>query len=200
MVDEAQVTKIEANFERFTKLCKLLGTRSDAVLKMVDDLGERLAMCPASSKLSFHNAFPGGLIEHSLRVLTYAKKLSETLGLDLPKESLILAALFHDIGKVGSLDEERYLPQDNSYYHDRGNVYRYNETLVMKTTDASLFLLQHYGVELTHDEYLAIRLADGAYEDSNRRYGMEQPDLAMVIHHADVWASREEKSLARKSL
>lgn len=200
MADEEQVKKIEANFERFRKLCGLLGDRSEAVSKMVDALGERLATCPASSKTSFHCAYAGGLIEHSLRVLAYAKKLAMTLELDVPKESLILATLFHDIGKVGSLEQDRYLPQDSGYHFDRGNVYRYNNDLVLRTTDCSLFLLQHFGVSLTDDEYLAIRLADGQYEDANRGYGMEQPDLAMLVHTADVWATREEKRLGRTSL
>ena len=200
MMTDETLEQVKRNYEKFRNLCALLGDRSEAVLKMVDELGDRLAMCPASSKTSYHNAMCGGLVEHSLRVLSYAKKLNETLKLDVNKESLIISCLMHDLGKVGDLDQERYLPQDNSYYYQRGNVYRINEDLTLRTTDTTLFLLQHYGVALTEDEFMAIKLADGRYDRANESYGLDIPDIAMLVHHADVWATKQEKKLARTAL
>ena len=58
---------------------------------------------PASTMLSLHNAFPGGLVDHLLRVASYATKINETLpeSLKQKKESLIRISLLHGIGKVG---------------------------------------------------------------------------------------------------
>ena len=83
-----------------------LGDRSEAALSLVDHLGERLALCPASSRKEYHLAEPGGLVDHSLRVLSNALKLCKTFGWNVPKESLIVACLLHDIGKCPDNDEE----------------------------------------------------------------------------------------------
>src|SRR5690348_12374709 len=96
--------QVAENFTRFRGLCEKLGDRSDAALKMVDALDERLALCPASAKKDFHQAFPGGLVEHSLRVLSNTMKVAKAFEWDIPKDSLIIGALFHDLGKVGSPD------------------------------------------------------------------------------------------------
>lgn len=196
-----EMKAIEQNFEKYKNMCAAVGGRSEQLLGMLDVLGDRLAVCPASSKLGFHNAFPGGLVEHSLRVLAYAKKLSDTMNLKLDRGSLIICCLMHDLGKVGELEEERYVPQDSDWHYKRGNVYRINESLVFQSVaDATTFLLQHFDVKLTDDEYVAIRTADGMYEEANRPYGMRQSDLAVVVHHADLWATRYEKKHPRKSL
>jgi hypothetical protein len=101
---------IQRNFDKYRIFFTGLGARSEACLTMIDALGERLATCPASSKVSYHNAFPGGLIDHSLRVLSTASKLCKTFNYNLPKESLVIACLFHDIGKVGDDVDDFYLP------------------------------------------------------------------------------------------
>jgi hypothetical protein len=70
--------EIAANFDKFRSLCEKLGDRSETALKMVDSLGEQLALCPASSRKDYHNCMVGGLVEHSLRVLSNAMKLVKT--------------------------------------------------------------------------------------------------------------------------
>jgi Uma2 family endonuclease len=60
--------EITENFNQFRDLLSKIGDRSESALKLVDHFGERLALCPASSKRSYHNSFAGGLVDHSLRV------------------------------------------------------------------------------------------------------------------------------------
>lgn len=43
--------EITENFDKFRSLCEKLGERSPAALAMVDHLGERLALCPASGRI-----------------------------------------------------------------------------------------------------------------------------------------------------
>jgi hypothetical protein len=41
---------------------------------------------------------------------------------------------------------------------------------------------------------LAIRLNDGQYVRENEPYRNREPELALLLHWADMWASRQEKS------
>lgn len=183
------------NYEKFANFARATGEhRRKEIDAFLDHFGERLAVCPASSRLDFHEARTGGLVNHSLRVLTNAMKLAKLQESKDPKESIMFAALFHDIGKVGDLEHERYVPQTEEYWRKRGNVYQVNDKMpFMTVTDNSTFILQHFGVRMTWNEYSAIRLADGHFEESNSAYKMKEPDLAVLIHTADLWATRWEK-------
>ena len=93
--------QIVENYNKFEALAMKTGEhRQEALKNFFDKMGERLAMCPASSKVDFHNCFPGGLVEHSLRVLTNTIKLAKAMEIKAPQEELIFACLFHDIGKL----------------------------------------------------------------------------------------------------
>ncbi len=47
--------------------------------ELLDFLGEDLMTAPASSMLSLHNAFPGGLIDHTLKTTKYAIGINKLL-------------------------------------------------------------------------------------------------------------------------
>lgn len=196
--DEEFLAKITRNHEKFVGFCKTLGDRSEPIMRMVEHLGDRLVTAPASSREAFHNAWPGGLIDHSLRVLSLTIKLVKAYELSFPKESIVISALFHDLGKVGGLEKDHYIAAED-WQKKRGQLYTYNPALqYMTNSHRSLFLLQHFGVPLTEDEYLAIMLNDGPEADENRIYSMKEPTLAVVIHQADRMACEFEKSQAAK--
>ena len=90
------IDTITNNYALFLKMCSKLGDRSAPVMAMVEHMNERLLMAPASTKLSYHCAHPGGLVEHSLNVLRNLKKLIKVYEVDVPVESMIIASLFHD--------------------------------------------------------------------------------------------------------
>lgn len=189
--------EIKENFDRFRTLCTKLGERSDVVLNMVDSLAERLALCPASAKKSYHLAMPGGLVRHSLDVLGNAMRLTKAFSWNLPKDSLIISCLFHDIGKVGSPTEDFYVPQTDSWRREKlGEEYTYNDELVyMSTPERSLFLCQHFGVKLTHDEHLAIKLNDGFVVDENKQYCLKISQLVWVVQTSDYVTTCNEKGM-----
>lgn len=195
--NEELIAKISKNYDKFVGLCKQLGDRSAPVMEMIDALGDRLAMAPASSRLEYHNAFPGGLVEHSLRVLTLTFKLMKAYDLDFQKDSLVISTLFHDLGKVGNLTEDHYINEDSQWHRDRGKMYTYNPKLqYMSTAHRGLWLLQHFGVKLNEAEYLAIMLNDGPEAEENRIYSMKEPTLAVIVHQADRMACEFEKTIA----
>jgi len=186
---------IASNFDKYRSFMEKLGDRSEAALALVDHLGERLALCPASSRKDFHAAFPGGLVDHSLRVLSNALKLCKAFGWDIPKESLITGCLLHDIGKCGDEDQDYYLPQTDSWRVDKlGEFYTHNKEMqYMTVPDRGVWLCQHFGLKLTKEEFLAIKLNDGQYAEENSPYKMKEPTLAVAVHMADLAATREEK-------
>lgn len=189
--------EIEANWKKMLLLLEKCGDRTPQLLEMVEALGERLALCPASGKKDFHNAFPGGLVDHSLRVLGNAMRLSSAFGWKIPRDSLIIACLFHDLGKVGDHEHDYYVPQTDQWRVDKlGEEYTFNKELKFMTVpDRGVFLCQHFGIKLAHDEMLAILLNDGQYADDNAPYKMKEPMLADVVHMADLISTKQEKNL-----
>lgn len=192
--------QIEQNYNKFRSLCEKLGDRSLPAIRLVDELGEKLALCPASSRYDYHLAVPGGLVDHSLRVLQNALTYSKSFGWSLPKDSLIVTSLFHDIGKLGLPNpdgtfSDYYLPQDSDWHREKlGEMYKYNKDMThMKTPQRSVFMCQHYGLHLKTDEYLAILLNDGFVLDENKSYCLKEPLLAHVVMVADYISTRQEK-------
>lgn len=186
--------QIENNFTKYQALCAKLSDRSEGALKLVDSLNERLALCPASGKKSYHLAEPGGLVKHSLNVLTNLMTLCKTFGWDYAKDELIMVALFHDIGKVGTDVEDYYVPAEPWRAEKMGEMYTINYDMqFMRVPERSLFMLQKYGVALSLEETLAIRLHDGLSLEENRAYCMKEPRLAFVLATADYISTRQEK-------
>ena len=63
-------------------------------------------VAPASSK--FHNAFEGGLAEHSLNVYKNFKGLLALKGIEMEEDSIIISSLLHDLCKCNYyVKEER---------------------------------------------------------------------------------------------
>jgi len=186
--------EIASNFDKYRSLCEKLGDRSEPALRLVDDLGERLALCPASGKKDYHHSFPGGLVDHSLRVLQNAMTLAKAFGWKVPKDSLIIACLFHDLGKVGDHKSDYYVPAEQWRAEKLGELYTYNKDIqYMSVPHRGVFLCQHYGLRLTQDETLAITLNDGFVVDENKPYCLKEPLLAHIVMTADYISTRQEK-------
>jgi len=192
--------EIAANFDKYRSLCERLGDRSPAALELIDHMSERLALCPASSRKDYHHAIPGGLVDHSLRVLGNAMKLCKTFGWELPKDSLIIGCLFHDLGKIGDHEKDYYVPQDSDWHREKlGEMYKHNKDIqYMTVPHRGVWLCQHFGLKLSQDEWLAIVLNDGQYDESNAPYKMKEPRLVDVVHMADVISTKQEKELVAK--
>lgn len=191
---------IAANFDKFRSLCEKLGDRSPAALALVDHLGERLALCPASSRKEYHQAFPGGLVDHSLRVLSNAMKLCKAFGWEVSKDSLIIGCLFHDIGKAGLANDDGsitdyYVPQDSEWHREKlGEFYKHNKDMqYMSTPQRSVHMCQAFSLKLKTDEYLSILLNDGFVLDENKPYCLKTSPLVFTVMTADYISTMQEK-------
>ena len=197
--------------ENWDKLMKLIedtfdGERKEKLLEMYKYFEDRMSIAPASGKAHYHNAMVGGYVEHVLHVVDCAlkiKKLWEEDGatINFTDEELIFAGMHHDLGKVGDLEEDYYIPQDSEWHRkNQGSIFKHNPKLqYMSVTDRSFFILQHFQIPMSEWEYIGLRLTDGMYEDANKTYYMNyNPDwslksnIAYILHQADMMATHIE--------
>lgn len=180
--------------------------RAEALKKLYNDHAERIMLMPAASVDHHHNTFPGGYVDHVIRVVNCAlkiKKLWEETGavINYTDEELVFAALNHDLGKIGTEEAEQYLVNESEWHRkNQGKIYSHNPVnAFMLVPDRSLFLLQQRGIKVSANEYLGIRIHDGLYDESNKAYYMShskdsklRTNLPIILHHADHMAARIE--------
>jgi len=199
--------QIQENWNRLrTIINKEFPDRAEALNVIYDEFEERIMLMPASSMEHFHNAFPGGYVDHILRVYDCAATVYnswEAMGSDMSgydMNELKFAAIHHDLGKVGwpGKNGEIYIPNDSEWQRkNQGRIYKVNpENPFAMVPDLGLWMLQQYNVKVSWNEYQAIRIHDGLYDESNKPYYISRfPDsrlrvsLPIVLHHADHMAS-----------
>ena len=201
--------QIQSNWKKFnSNISKYItGDRKQKLLDFYKKYEERIILMPASHKKEYHNAFPGGYVEHVNRVVQAALAISElwdTFGADTQtytKEELVFSAINHDLGKMGDENHESYIPQTDKWRKDKlGEDYMFNKQVPFASVpDRGLFMLQSHGVQYTFNEMLAIQTHDGLYDDANKKYLFAfQPEqkprtsLPYILHQADLMAARIE--------
>ena len=208
--------QIQKNWEQLRNLISntFEGERLDKLNKMYDHFEDRMCMAPASGKEQFHYAHIGGYVEHVLHVIDCALKVmnlwaAEGDRINFTTEEVIFAAMHHDLGKVGDLDKDYYVPQESEWHRkNRGEIFTHNGALqYMSVTDRAIFLLGHFQIPMSENEYIGLRLADGLYEEANKSYYMSyNPDwalksnIAYVIHQADMMATKIEYDEWKRSM
>lgn len=161
-------------------------------------VGEQFLVAPASSRRHFHNAFPTGLLAHSLGVVSNLIKLADALAPNRwERQRLIFVGLFHDIGKAGTAGHPYYTVVSERWRRERGEFYEVSQDEWMPSAEKGLYILQQHGITLDHEEYMAIRLNDGMGPVENKPYAMKEPPLALLLHWADHWTMVQEKEADR---
>ena len=164
-------------------------------------------MMPAAHKKEYHNAFPGGYVDHVNRVVDCAIKLAnvwQQMGVDMSTftmEELIFSAINHDLGKIGDEEHEAYTPQTDQWRKEKlGETYQHSDKLAFASIpDRGLYLLQAHDVKYTFNEMLGIQTHDGLYDEANKKYLINfspatKPRTALpyILHQADLMAARIE--------
>lgn len=184
------------------------GERKEKLLELYYHFEDRFLITPASGKTYYHGAYPGGLVEHTLNVINFAKQLYELWihngdNPNFTEEELIFSALNHDLGKIGDLDGPYFVEHNEKWRKDRGEIFIHNDKIRwMDVADRSLWLLQYFGVKYNQTEMLAIMLHDGLYDEANKSYliayteGKQLRDnLPILLHQADIMATLIEKDI-----
>ena len=198
---QANLEKFYANIEKF-----ISEPRATKLLALYQGQEDNLAFSPASSRTAYHNAFPGGYVDHVNRVVECAIKtteLWEAMGatINFTTEELVFSAINHDLGKLGRDGKPAYLPNDSEWHvKNQGAVYKPNTELpFIPIQDSSLFILQSEGIQMSFNEWVAIKTHDGLYDDGNKAYLLSSQNesklrcsLPLVLHQADEMAARIE--------
>lgn len=199
---------MELNLKKFYTLIDvhIPGERGKKLKAFYKEIEETLTMSPASSRLEHHNCFPGGYLDHVIRVVEAALVLNKVWDKFGQKktytvEELAFSAINHDLGKLGTNEKPFYVPNDNQWeVEKRGMLYKYSYDHHMRIADRSLYALQQAGIPVSEVEYIAIKIHDGLYEEANKPYLLtfsEQAHLKTmlphVLHQADLMAAQIEK-------
>ena len=198
--------KIKEDYDRFMSLIEE-DPRSENLKRMYGDLDQELAEAPAAAVQHHHNAFPGGYLDHVLRVYDISVEMTKTFHafegeLNFTSQELQFATLHHDLGKLGEPSEPYYVEQDSDWHRKTlGQNYKYNNTIqYMSVTDRAHYMLQQYDIKITKNEWLGIHLSDGMYEESNKSYLMNRmypypmkTNIPYIVHVSDYLAMVVEK-------
>jgi len=186
----ALITKINENWGKFSSIVGRIENTEvrEGALKLCDDLHDRMAVCPASTRTEYVGCFTGGLIWHSLNVLKILKGMRESLELqdDVHADSLIIMGLFHDIGKIGNTKEDYYLPQTSDWHRNKGMLFELNTELsAMPVSTRSLWWLNQYNIPLSENEVHAmVSLAKTPGENISFNPSLKDPWEAFMLQTA----------------
>jgi len=201
--------QIQTNWEEFEDNIEkyITGERKSKLLQFYEEYQDRIILMPAAHKKEYHNAFPGGYVEHVNRVVRCALKQYELWkeeGADVTTftiEELAFSAINHDLGKMGDEENEAYIPQTDNWRREKlGEDYMFNSKVPFASVpDRGLYLLQSHGVQYTFNEMLAIQTHDGLYDEGNKKYLFSfmpeqkpRTSLPFILHQADLMAARIE--------
>lgn len=182
--------------------------RFEKVEKLFEFFAERILVAPASGKVHYHNCYSGGYLDHVHNVISGVMLVASTMKklgceVDFTKEEAIFAAMFHDLGKLGDLNEPYYVTQQSDWHRkNRGEHYTSNSKLPFMTVpDRALQLLNHFGIVVTDKEWKSILMSDGLFVESNKQYFISyayppppfHTNLYHVVHFADHMATIGER-------
>lgn len=200
-IRQVPVDDIVKQYETLRELVKKHATEDQVanILSMFDDFEERITSSPASGRLNYHNCFVGGFLDHVLRVQETAFKCksllkSMNIKINCSDSDIFFAAVFHDWGKLGTVDEPYYIQQTSSWHQEKlGEYWKHNDKLdYMSVTDRALFTLQSYDIKVNQNVWKAIKLSDGVFDDGNGSYykrPSESDDILYYIVHWADWMS-----------
>lgn len=163
-----------------------------ALLDYMEEIG--FFLMPASTH--YHGAYEGALAEHSLNVLNIAEKWGVAAyggeGYNAIHNSVVICSLLHDVGKCGQFGKPGYIPNflTNGEPSDK-KPFEVNKSLLNVPHEVrSIDIISRF-VDLTENEQFAILMHNGLYGPFYKELKSDDASpLYMLIHFADMWASR----------
>lgn len=176
----------------------LLSTKREGMENLIGWMEENgFFTVPCSTQ--HHLCKEGGLAEHSMNVLELMDSLyRNTLNdVQIPFDSILICGLLHDIGKCGQYGKPYYVENYLSKKDKEGNPVRSEakpyitnaELLNVPHEIRSLSIVDRW-IDLTEEEQFAILYHNGLYGDLKYQISGKETPLYMLLHFADMWASR----------
>lgn len=183
----------------------LLSTRRAGMDKLIDWM-ENNGFFTSPCSGGNHLAKEGGLVEHSLNVLDLMDELYSEGMLDedvhIPKDSIIICALLHDLGKCGDYGKPGYVPNmikdgrptkaepEQKYKQSEAKPFEVNKELIPIDHEIRSVKIASKFIDLTEEEELAILWHNGLYGNFKYQIQGKETPLYLLLHFADMWASR----------
>lgn len=148
----------------------------EALMKYMNRIYKDFSRMPASR--SYHHAYSGGLLKHTIEVCDIALKINESLKLNLNEDYLITTAVLHDAGKYNIYEYDKLM---HRWKHvDRGTKMDHSLVPIM---DFHIIT----GLSLPLDVQKSILAHMGGWSETS-----VFPDdiLSAIIHSADLISSR----------
>lgn len=117
------------------------------------------------SSCRFHGAHEAGLLDHSISVFNTFTKLIEISKIEIPKESIIVAAFFHDVCKIGKyeLRSGRYCVNRSSPEgHSLLSLERIKRYIFLTVLEQTMIKF-HMGMYGTHEFARSVGYGKGEY-------------------------------------
>ncbi len=172
----------------------LLSTNREGVEGLLEYI-EKSDFYDAPASTRYHGAKSGALAEHSLNVYECMEKLAVALlgekWTNSHIDSIIICSLLHDLGKAGQFGKPLYV--DNVL--KSGNIsssqpFKTNsELMTLPHEITSVIEISKY-IQLTEEEQRAIAWHNGLYGAFKYDIQGKEDELYMLLHWADMWASR----------
>ena len=166
--------------------------------ELLDYLQNKSDFFTAPASARFHGAYAGGLCDHSVNVFRCLEAYlgrergKELYGLDYPMESVTVAALLHDVCKVGLYKPGfRNVKDDATGKWEKVPTFNYDDKLPYGHGEKSVYIISGF-MRLTREEAMAIRWHMGfSGPEDNRMVGqaLQQYPLAFALATADMEAS-----------
>ena len=184
---------------------RLLATKREGMEGLVEYMDEiGFFSVPASG--GNHMCCEFGLVHHTRNVMMTAENIGYALlgkvKYEEIRNSVIIAAALHDLGKCGDFGKKMYVPNmikdgrptkaepEQKYKQSEAKPWKRNPDLLPIDHATRSIKLATLFIDLTDDEEFAIRYHDGLYEPANYGVKEHETQLYMILHWADLWSSR----------
>ena len=179
---------MQNDWEIYKKL--LLSTKRPGIENLVQWLDNSdFKVAPASTR--YHSNYEGGLLKHSLNVYEECMRQQDLIKLfNVPKESIIITSLLHDICKVNYYKMEmRNVKKNGAWVQEP--YYTVEDMFPMGHGEKSIIIAQQY-IQLTEVEIAMIRNHMGGFVDtsyfSSSNLFNKYPE-SLILHMADMRAT-----------
>ena len=167
---------------------------ADALLDYLENKSDFFT-APASAR--YHGAYPGGLCDHSvnvyhcLREYLARERVQELYGLEVPEESAAVAALLHDVCKVGCYCSGTRNVKGSDGKWTAVPTFYYEDKLPYGHGEKSVYIISGF-MKLKREEAMAIRWHMGFSGEEDKRLvgqALQQYPLAFALSVADMEAT-----------
>lgn len=180
------------NFKTFTTYLKsLIG--EDKLTKLIDYIGgeEQLMNCSFGMNKSSGLAYDGAMIEQSINIAKYAASINDLL----PEGKRVIPSKIWKVALLSHISKAMMYTENQNEWEkaNRGIMYVFRDRdIMLKGGELSAFISMSCGVELSEDEFEAMRIIDKVKEEGNSVL-YSGCTLSMLIRQANEIINRINK-------